>query len=159
MADMLVKLYDVEDDWGFIAQQKAAGITIRKAIGTEYRALPEWVADQFSDAWAAEAAKALSNTPMSCFVAVTENRFVGFGCYDSAALGYFGPLGVSEAYRGSGTGKALLLACLLDMKLKGYGYAVIGWTGNENSAFYTHTVGAVEIPDSSPGIWKTMVKI
>jgi hypothetical protein len=44
------------------------------------------------------------------------------------------------------------MACLLDMKLKGYGYAVIGFVGPAD--FYRKAVGAVEIPDSTPGIWK-----
>ena len=38
------------------------------------------------------------------------------------------------------------------MRLKGYGYAIIGWIGP--GEFYRKTVGAVEIPDSTPGIWK-----
>jgi hypothetical protein len=46
----------------------------------------------------------------------------------------------------------LLLSCLLEMKLKGYGYAIIGWIGPQE--FYEKTVGAVVIPDSTPGIWK-----
>jgi ribosomal protein S18 acetylase RimI-like enzyme len=155
MPDMLVKLYDLDDDWSFIAEQKARGITIRKALGTEYRTIPAWAGEHFSEGWAGETEKAMSNNPITCFVAVKEKELVGFGCYDSAALGYFGPLGVCEDIRGQGTGKALLLACLLDMKLKGYGYAIIGWTGILD--FYAKAVGAVEIPDSAPGIWKTMV--
>jgi hypothetical protein len=42
------------------------------------------------------------------------------------------------------------------MKLKGYGYAVIGAAGPTD--FYRRTVGAVEIPDSAPGLWKTWVR-
>lgn len=152
-----MKLYDMEDCWDFSAVLKSQGVLIRKAIGTEFRTLPQWVAERFSDTWAAETQKALSNSPISCFVAVCENRFAGFACYDSAALGYFGPVGVAEEFRGKGVGGALLRACLLDMKFKGYGYAIIGWTGGENADFYKKTVGAVEIPDSSPGIWKTAV--
>jgi predicted N-acetyltransferase YhbS len=71
-------------------------------------------------------------------------------------LGFFGPIGVDESHRGNGTGKALLRACMLDMKLKGYGYAIIGFTGIFE--FYGKAVGAVEIPDSSPGLWETWVR-
>jgi GNAT superfamily N-acetyltransferase len=156
MPDMLVKLYDLEDNWNFVAEQKALGITIRKALGSEYGAVPEWVGEHFSIGWAGETERAMSNLPISCFVAVKENKLIGFGCYDTAALGYFGPLGVHKDFRKHGTGRALLLACLLDMKLKGYGYAIIGWTGILD--FYTKAVGAVVIPDSSPGIWKTFVR-
>ena len=39
------------------------------------------------------------------------------------------------------------------MKLKGYGYGVVGMT--EQFEFYGKAVGAVEIPGSVPGIWRT----
>ena len=100
--------------------------------------------------------RAISNTPISCFIAVQESAPIGFGCYDATALGFFGPIGVLEPCRGQGTGVALLRACLLDMKLKGYGYAIVGAVGPTD--FYRRTVGAVEIPDSSPGLWKTWVR-
>lgn len=161
MGDMLVKLYDLELDWGFVAEQAALGITIRKPIGPEKHALIDWVRERFSNAWASETDCATSNTPTSCFIAVKDGEdggsvLIGFGCYDATALGFFGPVGVREDCRGRGTGRALLLACLLDMKLKGYGYAAIGAVGP--AEFYRKTVGAVEIPDSAPGLWKTWFK-
>jgi hypothetical protein len=156
MGDMLVKLYDLEQDWGFVAEQAVLGITIRKPIGPEKQLLVDWVREHFSDAWASETDCAISNTPTSCFVAVQDGALIGFGCYDATALGFFGPIGVMESVRGQGTGKALLLACLLDMKLKGYGYAVIGAVGP--AEFYRKAAGAVEIPDSAPGLWKTWVR-
>jgi hypothetical protein len=45
---------------------------------------------------------------------------------------------------------------MLDMKLKGYGYAIIGWVGP--AAYYAKAMGAVGIPDSTPSVWKTWVK-
>ena len=160
--DMLVKLYELEQDWGFIADQAALGITVRKPIGPEKHLLVDWVRGQFSDAWGSETDCAMSNSPTSCFVAIqngtpsAEGALIGFGCYDATALGFFGPVGVLESCRGQGTGKALLLACLLDMKLKGYGYAVIGSVGP--AEFYHKAVGAVPIPDSAPGMWKTWIR-
>jgi len=50
----------------------------------------------------------------------------------------------------------LLMACLLDMKLKGYGYAVVGAV--KDTDFYIKTVDAVEIPDSTPGFYRTWVR-
>jgi predicted N-acetyltransferase YhbS len=93
-----------------------------------------------------------AHSPFSCYIAQQDQKIIGFACYDAAALGYFGPTGVTENSRGKGIGKALLLACLLEMKLKGYGYAIIGWAGPQE--FYEKAVGAVAIPDSTPGIWK-----
>ena len=58
--------------------------------------------------------------------------------------------------RGKGTGKALLLAALLDMKLKGYGYAVIGAVGP--AAFYKKAVGAELIEGSEKSIYETLLR-
>ncbi len=155
MTDMLVKLYDLKDDWSFMAEQEALGITIRKPLGTEKLKIVEWVKKEFGGAWASETDKAISNRPITCFIAVQGQHVLGFANYDATALGFFGPTGVAEAHRGKGTGKALLMACLLDMKLAGYGYAIIGFVGP--AEYYAKVVGAIEIPDSSPSIWKTWV--
>jgi hypothetical protein len=42
------------------------------------------------------------------------------------------------------------------MKSKGYGYAVVG--GVKDMQFYKKAVGALEIPDSDPGLYRTQVK-
>jgi hypothetical protein len=156
MVDMLIKLYDLEDDWRFIAQQKSLGITIRKPIGPEKQPLVEWVSKNFSSAWASEADVAFSNTPRTCFVAVKAARFIGFACYDATALGFFGPIGVKQSNRNASTGRALMRACLLDMKLKGYGYAIAGNVADPK--YYIKNVGAKEISNSDPGIYKARVK-
>ena len=156
MPEMLVKLYELGDDWQFIAEQRSCGITIRKPIGPEKHLVVPWVADNFDIAWAGETDVAFANRPRSCFVAVNTDTIVGFACYDATALGFFGPVGVDRRHRRKGIGTALLMACLLDMKLKGYGYAIIGAVGP--AEFYHKAVGAVEIPDSVPGLWKTWLK-
>ena len=154
--DMLVKLYDLDDDWPFMADQKNRGIIIRKPIGPEKHLIIEWVSETFGPAWAAETDAALGNRPWSCFTAVKDEAFIGFACYDATALGFFGPIGMAPSYRGNGTGKALLRACLMEMKLKGYGYAVVG--AAKDTDFFKETVGAVEIPDSTPGFYSGRVK-
>jgi hypothetical protein len=147
---MLVKLYELEDDWGFRAQQETLGITIRKPMGPEKHLVVEWVTEVFGDSWGSEVDMAMTNRPMSCFLALRDDAIVGFACYDATALGCFGPIGVKEACQGRKTGKALLLACLLDMKQNGYRYAVIGAVGEP--VFFKKTVAALEIPDSTPGL-------
>jgi len=156
MPDMLIKLYDLEDDWSFMAVQKEQGIAIRKPIGPEAHIIVKWVFDQFGDGWAAETEVALTNRPRSCFTAAKDSMIVGFACYDATALGFFGPIGVAVSHRKKGIGSALMTACLLDMKLKGYGYAAAG--GVEDNEFYVKNAQAVEIPDSTPGIYKGKVK-
>ncbi len=156
MTDLLVKLYELENDWSFLRGQAELGVEIRKPIGPEKHSIVAWVGQQFNQFWASETDRAISNTPVTCFIAVERNQLVGFACYDATALGFFGPTGVLEARRGRGTGTALLMACLLDMRLKGYGYAIIGSVGP--AEFYRKVAGAIEIPDSTPGIWKNMLE-
>jgi len=152
MTDMLVKLYNLPESLPSFSNSVAPEIMIRKPIGSEKSLIVQWVRENFDEFWANEMDIAFSRSPISCYIAQQDQKMVGFACYDAAALGYFGPTGVADAYRRKGIGKALLLACLQEMKLKGYGYAIIGWVASQE--FYEKTVGAVAIPDSMPGIWK-----
>ena len=152
MTDMLVKLYDLPETLSTFSNLVAPDITIRKPIGTEKSLAVQWVRENFEEGWATEMEVSFSRSPTSSYIAQQGRNMVGFACYDTAALGLFGPMGVIESMQGKGIGKALLLACLVEMKIKGYGYAVIGWAGPQD--FYAKIAGAVAIPDSTPGIWK-----
>src|SRR5262245_47677886 len=152
MTDMLVKLYNLPESLPSISGLVPPEIKIRKPMGSEKSLSVQWVRENFGDAWGTEMDISFSRSPVSCYIAQQDREIVGFACYDAAALGYFGPTGVAEEFRGKGIGKALLLACLVEMKLKGYGYAIIGWVGPQE--FYEKAVGATTIPDSTPGIWK-----
>ena len=150
MTDMLVKLYNLPEIWS--SNLVLPGITIRKPLAAEKTLVVDWVRNHHNEFWASETDIAFTRSPVSCYVAQAGATQVGFACYDTSALGYFGPTAVSEAFQKRGIGKALLLACLQEMKLKGYGYAIIGWVGPQE--FYAKAAGAVDIPDSTPGIWK-----
>lgn len=156
MPDLLVKLYDLKDDWSFIQSQADIGITIRKPIGPEKHNILKWVKENFGIGWASETDVAFSNVPRTCFVAEKDRQFLGFSCYDATALGFFGPIGVHAEGRGKGTGKALLLACMLDMKLKGYGYSIVGDASHED--WYAKCVGAMPIDDSKLSVYKNFVQ-
>jgi hypothetical protein len=155
MADMLVKLYDLPDGWACLSDQTALGIIIRKPCGPENRLVSTWVGDHFGDTWASEADAALANRPVTCYVARQGQGLIGFACYDATALGFFGPSGVAEGCRRRGTGTALLRACLMDMRSKGYGYAIVGGVGP--AEFYRKAAGAAEIPDSTSGFYRTLL--
>jgi ribosomal protein S18 acetylase RimI-like enzyme len=166
MADMLVKLYELPDAAPLLAELKEKGIVIRRAAPAEKDAVAEWVRSNFQEFWAREAAAAIENRPVTCFIAAQMQpgkapddnpyalpfqKLAGFACYDVAGRGLFGPTGVSENYRGRGLGKALLLATLHAMREERYAYAVIYWTGPQE--FYARAVGATVIEGSEPGMF------
>ena len=64
MTDMLSKLYEIQDDWNFMTEQAALGVTLRKPIGPEKHLVTDWVRDNFGDVWASETDVALTNRPM-----------------------------------------------------------------------------------------------
>lgn len=156
MTDMLVKLYTLPPLEPVLAQQRQVGVDIRRGIGGEQHIVARWVAQTFSQIWANEAEIAFARQPVSCFVAIENERLIGFACHDTACKNFFGPTGVSEEHRGRGIGKALLLSCLHAMAGQGYGYAIIGWVGP--AEFYSKAVGAIKIEDSFPGIYRGMLR-
>ncbi|HEV7321842.1 MAG TPA: GNAT family N-acetyltransferase [Ensifer sp.] len=152
MPDMLVRLYALPTE---PQSRLGAGISIRRAMAPERRLVVAWIEKTFGAGWAGEAEAAFSSTPTRMHIAVHDEKIVGFACHDVTALGFFGPTGVDESMRGQGIGEALLLASLAAMRDAGYGYAVIGGVGP--AKFYERVAGAIEIPDSTPGIYAGML--
>ena len=76
-------------------------------------------------------------------------------CWDATAANFFGPTGVHPRARNKGVGKALLFACLEDMRAQGFAYAIIGGVGP--AEFYAKAVGAVAIEGSAPGIYRGLL--
>ena len=172
MADMLVKLYSLPESHHLMAELANSSIEIRRALPSEKHQVAEWVRKNFWEPWGSECEAAMENRPVTTFIAVekkisdtaSHNPYdqlpeilLGFSCYDATARGMFGPMGVRHDRRGSGIGKALLLACLHAMWSEGYAYAVIGWVGPEQ--FYEKTVGAVVIQGSEPGLFRGPLSI
>jgi predicted N-acetyltransferase YhbS len=161
MADMLVKLYDI--DYTPNAALREQGIVIKKAFPGDKAAILDFVRENFpgSPAWVHECEYALSQNPPACHIAVLNKQVVGFACYDASAKGFFGPTGVREDYRMKGIGRELLLRSLWSMRESGYAYAIIGWAAPTAAKFYKESAGAVEIPDSPPekSIYSNLVRM
>ncbi|MFH1619730.1 MAG: GNAT family N-acetyltransferase [bacterium] len=175
---MLVRLYSLPEIGAELKKLNSSGLEIRRALTPEKRLVTCWIEQNFTAGWADESTATFSRLPVSCFVAVKNGRtevpecvdsarpkptelgclgrLAGFACYDAACRGFFGPIGVSEELRGTGVGKALLLACLNAMRELGYGYAIIGWANTPE--FFARTVGATVIEGSDPGIYRGMLK-
>lgn len=155
--DMLIKLYELPAVHRADPALAAAGIRIFRPLAGDKSKIADFIRNSFSDVWADEFEKAMSNNPVSCFVAVKDKEIVGFSCYDASCLNFFGPIGVSEKYRGRNIGKELLLHALYAMREKGYGYAVVGWTSEKVAPFYAGAAKAVEIKDSFPGVYRDAI--
>jgi hypothetical protein len=156
MPDMLVKLYELPEYDQQLQQLKQSGIEIRRAIAPEKHVIVRWVKERFGEGWASECEVAFSNRPVSCFISIENGKLNGFACHDATCKNFFGPTGVEHESRGKGIGKALLLICLQSMYAQGYAYAIIGGAGP--TAFYSKMVGATEIDNSVPGIYRGMLK-
>lgn len=151
--DMLIPLYGrPRGD----ALEMGEGIQVRSPLAPEFDLIVSWIEAQFGQGWASECRIALSRDPVACHVAVRDQAILGFCCYDAMARGFVGPIGVLESARGQGIGAALLLACLHDMRTMGYGYAIAGHVGAPE--FFKRVAGAVEIPDSTPGIYANLLR-
>lgn len=150
--DMLIRLYETvgPPEW------TVPGSLVRRPLAPEHDLVVAWVAAQFTAGWASEARTALSNRPPSLFIAIRDNTILGFCCYDATARGFVGPIGVTDAARGQGIGAALLHACMADMRVQGYAYAVAGAVGAPE--FFRGAAGATEIEGSSPGIYRGMLR-
>jgi len=153
--DMLVKLYALPDSRPAYDRLLGAGIVMRRGLAPEKHKVTAWVRQNFSEAWASETEVAFSRQPVSCFIAVQQKKIVGFACHDATCPNFFGPTGVDPNARKSGIGKALLFACLEDMRQQGFGYAIIGGVGP--AEFYVKAVGAVAIEGSEPGVYRGLL--
>jgi GNAT superfamily N-acetyltransferase len=156
LADLLVKLYDLPDVELGGEQSGADALPVRPAMAYEKHAVVAWVQENFGPGWASECDVAFANWPISCCIATQAGAIVGFACYDSTCRGFFGPIGVADAVRGRGVGRALLLSCLRAMAAAGYAYAIVG--GVDSPEFYARTVGAIEIPGSTPGVYRDRLR-
>lgn len=159
MSDLLVNLYQMKK--GYDEEElKKRGIVLKRAMIPDKNKVLDFVRKNYEEGWVNECEYALFNNPISCFIAVKDNKIAGFSCYDATAKGYFGPIGMAPDMKGGGIGQALLFRTLEAMKEEGYGYAVIGWVGNA-IGFYEKCMEVFEIPNSEPeqGIYKRLLQM
>jgi hypothetical protein len=147
MTDMLVKLYDLPEIAPSLTKLKEQGFVIRPAAACERHSVVNWVQHTFTEGWASECEIAFGSHPICCHIALTACKIIGFACFESTSRGFFGPIGVEEAWRKHTVGKNLLLSCLHAMAAIGYTYGIIGDVGP--TRFFSKVSGATEIAGSS----------
>jgi len=155
MPDMLVNLYDIPKHDGYLDELQEKGISIKRAMPTNYHKVYNFIKENFSEHWATEAIKGIWKDMPSTFIAVRDKQIIGFAAYDCTALGYFGPLGVLDSERQHGVGRALTLRCLDAMREKGYGYAIIGWAGP--TKFYEKVANAIVIENENKAVYNNLI--
>lgn len=156
MPDLLINLLKLPTLDALGPALAETGVVIRRAQPFEFTPVREFIATNFSRAWADEVSVGFAAKPVSVFVATAEGRVIGFAGYECTRRGFFGPTGVAEDRQRQGIGKALLLASLWGLRELGYVYGIIGRVGPVE--FYEKAVGAVVIPDSDPGIYTDLLK-
>jgi len=152
MADLMVPLYDLPEPL------VPSSYEVRRPMASEGLSLQQWIAENFSRGWASEVLPGISRTPPTIFVALEKSSLLpaGFCGWDCTSLGFLGPVGVAEAHRGKGIGRAMVLYALHAMAEQGYGYAAVGYAGPVE--FFRKVCGAFEIPGSTPGIYRKGLK-
>ena len=156
MPDLLVNLLKLSPLEPLLLELESEQIVIRRAQSFEITPVRSFVEKQFSISWADEMSVAFAAKPISLYIAVANREVVGFAAYECTRRAFFGPTGVVESMQRRGIGKALLLASLWGLRELGYVYGIIGGAGPVE--FYKQAVGAIEIPESDPGIYTNLLK-
>lgn len=122
-------------------QAKDNGVDIRRAIPSDYEEMMNWI-DQNFKAWRYEVESSFANNPISLHIGLIGKEIIAFSAYEgnNKGLGWFGPMGTTEAARGKGVGGILLKRCIADMQKIGFENAIIPWVGP--IPFYMHYINS-----------------
>ena len=152
---MFVRLFELPDGAPLRAALAEKGVRIRRSNPFEAHILEDWIGKHFSPRWVCESRVAMAHQPSGCFIATKDSAILGFVCIDATARGFIGPMGVSEAARGLGIGKALMITGLEQMHHLGYAYAIIGGAGPVD--LYKRWVNATPIENSTMGVYEDIL--
>ena len=152
--DLLLKLYEINDDPKIMERIHENGIEIKRVMPMNTSKVYDFIKDNFAAAWADESMPSIMNG--DCYVAVKDRELLGFFAIDTPAKGFTGPVGVLPSARRMGISRALGLVGIKAMKNKGYKYAVSGrvhpWFVNVEKSL----VGLIPIPKSA-GSYNDMI--
>jgi len=138
ICDLESQNFDTSED---LEKAETKGVEIRRAEKSDTEALMKWTAQNFK-AWRFEIDNALENEPISVHIAKLDDEIIAFSAHEgnNRGLGWFGPVGTTEAARGKGVGGILLKSCLQDMKDAGFKEAIIPWVAH--IPFYMHYINS-----------------
>ncbi|KEK22961.1 GNAT family N-acetyltransferase [Bacillus gaemokensis] len=143
--DMTVNLKSYE----ILTSMNHSICNVRRATQSDLEELLQFVIYEFGERWIEAVNNGFQgNTEISIYIAVEDEKIIGFACYDvvRGKKGLFGPMGTAKNSRVKGVGRELLHRCLSDMKKIGYEYAIIGQAGPIE--FYEKACGGRLIPNN-----------
>lgn len=155
MSDMLVNLLELPSVDELCKKLEKEGIKIARAMTPNLYHVTEFVEKVTGKRAKGEATVCFSRNPVSCFIATKGEDIIGYACYEATMRDFFGPTEVLEEYQKKGIGTALLVRSLEGLRDMGYAYAIIGGVGPKE--FYKKTVNAIELENTTPGIYKDML--
>ena len=149
--DMLVNLYALNQKL-----EHQGNFNVRRILSPNIYLLEKFIKENFHEGWASEAKAACFRSNPTCFIAVQDEKIIGFACYDATTKGFFGPIGVASSSRKQGVARQLVLHTLYAMKEDGYAYAIIGGVGDNVKPFYKKVCDAMEIQEG-PQVYTRML--
>lgn len=145
--DLLVNLYDERFEVLSKEVRSTDKYRIIRMLSCRKYKLLSFIKENFSESWASEVESCFSTQNPRVFVAIKDEKIIGFSAYDATGKGFFGPVGVGEFVRGKGVGRELTIYSLNALKNDGYAYAIIG--GAQNAVdFYKKFLPIEEISSS-----------
>jgi mycothiol synthase len=125
-----------------VARLTAAGIEVRRGRADDAPAVAEHVKRLWSDVWFRETRTALNRDHAPIFLALRDDRVVGFAVHGIHRPSLYGPIATDPAEQGHGIGRVLSSLCLEDMAARGVPTAQICWVAETAIPFYSRTAGA-----------------
>ncbi len=84
-----------------------------------------YVGKKFNYNWADTLINLFYLDKIPIYICTHKNNIIGFAAYDAFGSSFFGPMGVSDAFRNKKIGHSLLSICLENMKKRGDSYCLI----------------------------------
>ena len=122
---------------------KSTSFIVRRAALSDSNELFSFIEKEFNNKWLCTIKSGFFREIIPIYIAIEDNKIIGFGAHDIVKKGVFGPMGIKKAFRKKSVGYALLHSCLNDMHNDGYKYAIIDEAGPIE--FYEETCGATII--------------
>ncbi len=116
---------------------------LKRAEKADFERVYDFILGEFNQGWADNVKKGFDMEIIPVYIAIMDEKIIGFGAYDLASKGLFGPMGTKRDNRTTKVGYSILHSCLKDMKRIGYKYAIIDEAGPVE--FYEKSCGAVPI--------------